>query len=105
MPPSSKSALSDWLYGADPVLAWLEDSVDVVPIQGSYPKLRTSYAYSQFLAWALAEGFKKETLPAINGFVQRIKANAAGIEHRRTGEGRFFLGMVIRHFDPSFPPA
>lgn len=105
MPRSSQSALNDWLYGADPVLAWLEARVDVVPIRGRNPKSRTSYVYSQFQAWALAEGFKKETLPAINGFVQRIKANAAGIEYHRASEGRFFLGMVIRHFDPSSPPA
>jgi hypothetical protein len=31
---------------------------------------------------------------------QRIKANAPVIEYCRTGDGRFFLGMVIRHFTP-----
>lgn len=101
MPPSSKRALSDWLFGADPVLAWLDECVEVVPIRGNDLKMRTSYAHTQFQQWAAAEGFKKDTLPAINGFVQRIKANGAGIEYRRTSEGRFFLGMIIRHFVPS----
>ena len=82
------------------MLAWLDERVETRPILGDGPRLRTSYAYEQFHAWALAEGFKRDTLPAINGFVQRVKANAQGIEYRRTGEGRFFLGMVVRHFDP-----
>jgi putative DNA primase/helicase len=100
IPTSCKAALADWLYGADPVLAWLDDRVEVRPIIDDGPKVRTSYAHEQFLSWAQAEGFKRDTLPAINGFVQRIKANASGIEHRRNSEGRFFLGMVIRHFTP-----
>ncbi|MBK8909464.1 MAG: hypothetical protein IPM60_16800 [Rhodospirillales bacterium] len=100
-PATCKATLTDWLYGADPVLAWLDDRVDVRPIVGDGPKARTSYAHEQFQAWAQAEGFKRDMLPAINGFVQRIKANASGVEYRRTNEGRFFLGMDIRHFTPS----
>ena len=83
IPASCKAALNDWLYGADPVLAWLDDCVEVRPIVEDGPKVRTSYAHQQFRAWAEAEGFKRDTLPAINGFVQRIKANAPGIEYRR----------------------
>jgi phage/plasmid-associated DNA primase len=105
MPDSSKAALKDWLYGADPVLAWLNERVEARPIVGDEPKLRTSYAHGQFHSWALAEGFKRETLPAVNGFVQRVKANAVGIEYRRTREGRFFVGMIVDHLDPpgAFP--
>jgi putative DNA primase/helicase len=99
MPESCKEALQDWLYGADPVLAWLNERVETRPIVGDGPKVRTSYAHGQFHSWALGEGFKRETLPAVNGFVQRVKANAAGIEYRRTREGRFFLGMIIEHYD------
>ena len=101
MPASCKAALNDWLYGADPVLAWLDDRVEVRPIVADGPKVRTSHAHQQFRAWAEAEGFKRDTLPAINGFVQRIKANVPGIEHRRSADGPFFLGMIIRHFTPS----
>jgi P4 family phage/plasmid primase-like protien len=100
IPASCKAALADWLYGADPVIAWLDDRVEVRPIIEDGPKVRTSYAHAQFLSWAQVEGFKRDTLPAINGFVQRIKANASGVEYRRSKHGRFFLGMVIRHFDP-----
>jgi hypothetical protein len=66
--------------------------------------VRTSYAYQQFHGWAVAEGYKREMLPAINGFVQRIKANTPGVRYSRTCEGRFFLGMTIRHYDSPFPP-
>jgi P4 family phage/plasmid primase-like protien len=105
LPDSSKAALSDWLYGADPVLAWLDERVETRSVVGDQPKVRTSYAHEQFHSWALAEGFKRETLPAVNGFVQRIKANATGIEYRRTRDGRFFLGMIVHHFTPpgTFP--
>ena len=30
LPPSSKTALQEWLRGADPVLAWIEACVEVV---------------------------------------------------------------------------
>jgi P4 family phage/plasmid primase-like protien len=93
IPPSSKSAMNDWLFGADPVLAWTAEQVDV-SLDLSI-KIRTSQAYEQFRTWALAEGFSERTLPSINAFVQRIQANAPGIEYRRTREGRFFLGMEI----------
>jgi P4 family phage/plasmid primase-like protien len=94
-PPSSKQALADWMYGADPVLAWLDACVEVQPIVDSHPTLTTRFAYEQFHAWATAEGFKNDKLPAINGFVQRVQANAVGVEYRRTKTGRLFLGLVV----------
>ncbi|MBL8658846.1 MAG: hypothetical protein JNM75_03715 [Rhodospirillales bacterium] len=103
IPASSKAALNDWLYGADSVLAWLAECVETRPIVDDEPKVRTSYAHRQFRAWAEATGFKRDTLPAINVFVQRIKANAAGIEYRRRSDGPVFLGMVVRHFTPPPP--
>ena len=101
VPASSKTALVDWIYGADPVLAWLDERVEVRPDE--YLKVRTRYAYDQFQAWAVSEGFKRDSLPAINGFVQRITANAPGIKYRRSKEGRFLTGLVVRHFDPPRP--
>jgi P4 family phage/plasmid primase-like protien len=104
IPASSRAALQDWLYGADPVLAWVGERVNVPPTCSAEARVRTSYAYQQFHGWAVAEGYKREMLPAINGFVQRIKANTPGVRYSRTCEGRFFLGMIIRHFDSPFPP-
>lgn len=99
IPASSKAALKDWIYGADPVLAWLDERVEIRPDLHEHFKVRTRYAHEQFQTWAQAEGFKKDSLPAINGFVQRITANAPGISYRRSGEGRFFTGMLVRHFN------
>ncbi len=95
IPPSSKIALTDWILGADPVLAWLDACVTIKPHSGNYPCLTTREAYDSFRSWAVAEGFKNDKLPAINGFVQRVQANAPGLEHKRTKDGRYFLGMII----------
>ncbi len=95
IPPSSKMALTDWILGADPVLAWLDACVTIKPHSGNYPCLTTREAYDSFHAWAVSEGFKNDKLPAINGFVQRVQANAPDLEHKRTKDGRYFLGMTI----------
>ncbi|QOF73633.1 hypothetical protein IG197_11535 [Aminobacter sp. SR38] len=94
-PPSSKSAMNDWLFGADPVLAWLCERVCSRQIVGQSPRVATRHAYERFREWALAEGFSDRTLPSINAFVPRITANATGIEYRRCRDGRFFIGMVL----------
>jgi putative DNA primase/helicase len=102
IPPSSRVALTDWILGADPVLAWLDECVEIKP--NDHSVITTRAAYEQFHAWAIAEGFKNDKLPAINGFVQRVLANAANIEHKRTKDGRMFIGMTIRNAAASFPP-
>lgn len=94
IPPSSKVALIDWILGADPVLAWLDECAEVKP---HYPAIATRYAYDQFQNWAVTEGFNRDKLPAINGFVQRVLANAAGVETKRTNAGRVFLGLALKH--------
>jgi P4 family phage/plasmid primase-like protien len=95
MPTSCKLALADWIFGADPVLAWLEECTEIWPILNGQPSLRTRAAYQQFRAWATAEGFNGDKLPAINGFVQRVQANTPGVEAKRTSGGRLFLGLVV----------
>jgi P4 family phage/plasmid primase-like protien len=95
IPPSSKIAMNEWLFGADPVLAWLSEQIDIQPVLDTNARIRTSHAYEMFRNWATAEGFSDRTLPSINAFVQRLQANAKGIEYRRTREGRFFYGMTI----------
>ena len=98
--PSCRIAMTDWIFGADPVLAWLSEDVETQPLLGHEPRVATRHAYDRFRVWALAEGFSERTLPSINTFVQRIIANATGIEYRRTREGRFFLGMALAHRNP-----
>ena len=96
-PASGKAALIDWILGADPVLAWLAECVEIKPYVDGYPNMATRAAYERFHAWAVAEGFNRDKLPAINGFVQRVLANASGIESKRMNYGRVFLGLTIKH--------
>jgi P4 family phage/plasmid primase-like protien len=95
IPPSCKRALDDWIFGADPVLAWLNECVEVRPIVDGLPAVTTREAYNQFRTWAAAEGFNTDKLSAINGFTQRVLANTKGVEHHRNARGRRFLGLVI----------
>ncbi len=104
IPPSSRVALTDWILGADPVLAWLDECVEIKPAFDGHFVITTREAYEKFREWAIAEGFKNDKLPAINGFVQRVQANATGIEYKRTRDGRVFIGMVIRSTAVSSPP-
>lgn len=100
IPSSSKMALTDWILGADPVLAWLDECVEVRLAVGGSP-ITTRAAYEQFSAWAVAEGFNRDKLPAINGFVQRVLANALGIESKRTNTGRVFIGLSLKRATPA----
>lgn len=95
VPDTSKTAMNDRLFGADPVLAWLAERVRSRQIVGQEPRIATRVAYDRFKEWALTEGFAERTLPSINAFVQRITANATGIEYRRFRDGRFFVGMLL----------
>ncbi len=95
IPKSSKIALNEWLYGSDPVLAWVAERVEARPIIGHMMRERTREAYRKFREWSLEEGFGERNLPSINSFTQRVVANAKGIEFRRHAYGRFFYGMEI----------
>lgn len=95
IPQSCHEALIGWVLGEDPVLAWIDTCVRVQPIVNGGPMLATRDAHQRFQNWALTEGFKSEKIPAINGFVQRVQAQVAGIQHKRTSSGRFFLGITV----------
>ncbi|MDD3182189.1 MAG: toprim domain-containing protein [Alphaproteobacteria bacterium] len=97
LPASSKRALSEWILGADPVLAWIDECVEIRANDPMTAAMPTRTAYIAFYNWAVAEGYKHDKLPAINGFVQRIQANATGVESKRTSTGRVFLGLRLKH--------
>ena len=77
IPKSCEQPLIDWIYDADPVLAWLEQCTEVTATLDDQRRVRTNVAYSNFSNWAMAEGFNRDKLPAINGFTQRVRANAS----------------------------
>lgn len=98
IPQGCHDALLEWVLSEDPIAAWIDACVSVVPIVNGGPMLATRDAHLRFQNWALAEGYKPEKLPAINGFVQRVQARVAGIQHKRTREGRFFIGLAVTHW-------
>jgi P4 family phage/plasmid primase-like protien len=95
MPQSSKEALSDWLFSADSVQAWFQESIVLIEKNGDYPHLKTNYAYSHYKNWAETEGYRKEQILGINGFVQRMKT-MEHIHYKRKMDGAIFIGMNIK---------
>jgi P4 family phage/plasmid primase-like protien len=93
-PASSKAALADWMYSADPVLGWLESDRVTFRENDFIPEVETKVAYRNFKQWAVDEGFSDKKLPAINGFVQRVVAAKKGITKERTNARRYFRGLA-----------
>jgi putative DNA primase/helicase len=98
IPESSKLALRDWLFGADPVLAWTQARVRARdPTQGGY---KSGRAHALFNEWARANGFRDSTIPAVNGFVQRLQANIPSAVVKHTNSGNWLRGIEILLEDP-----
>jgi P4 family phage/plasmid primase-like protien len=91
-PPSSEAALRDWLSGADPVLAWLEDKCRV---DLEAPDIRTASAYEAFKKWAILDGYRENALPAKNVFTKRVFAAYDGITTKRLSAGMYFVGLRL----------
>jgi phage/plasmid-associated DNA primase len=92
-PASCTLALRDWLYGADPVLAWIEARVrERDPAFGRY---KSGNAHFLFRNWALENGFRESTIPAVNGFVQRLQANIPSAKVKHTNSGNWLRGIEI----------
>lgn len=99
---SAKKALKDWIFGADPVLAWFEERIDFE--EGA--RLQKQAAYRDFRAWAKCEGFDERRLPSIQNFVGRIKAHDARIgDARNKKEGRFFVNTRLSDSAPPESPS
>ena len=57
-------------------------------------RIKSAEAHANFIRWATREGFREYTLPARNGFIQRLRANCPSIEPRHAREGNFLTGSV-----------
>ena len=102
VPSSSKSALDQWLYGSDPVLAWVRARItprQSDPIAGSVPGYKTGYAHGLFKRWALNAGFRESMIPAVNGFAQRLRSNLDYVVIKHTKGGNFLCGIEIAQSD------
>ena len=93
-PKSSREALRDWLLGADPVQAWLEEAVTVV-LGKEASKVRTGDAHKAFKEWAVDAGFNESRLPSVNNFTQRALAADNRITRSRDGKARYLVGLKI----------
>src|SRR5262249_44834043 len=93
VPTSSTTALRDWLYGTDTVLAWIEARVrERDPALEGY---KSGYAHALCKEWALDNGFRDSTMPAVNGFVQRLQANVPSAIVKHTKSGNWLRGIEI----------
>jgi len=96
IPTSSKAALRDWLLGADPVLAWNQTCVEELDsANADKATIKSADAHAEFMRWAKHEGFRENTLPAVSGFVQRLRANRPAIGLKHTNHGNFLTGIRI----------
>ncbi len=98
IPRSSETALRDWLLSADPVLAWIQacvEEIDAKPPEAKGAMIKSKDAHADFVRWAKCEGFREITLPAVNGFVHRLRANRPSINVKHTNSGNFLTGIRI----------
>jgi phage/plasmid-associated DNA primase len=103
IPPSSVEALKKWLSMADPVIAWIAAKVTALGAEDPEwrdTKIKSSEAYAEFKRFALDEGFHKDRLPALNGFVQRLTAQRPTIEVTHTNKCNWLKGIKIDGYDP-----
>lgn len=70
LPHGKLAALDDWIFSADPVLAWLHDRVE----WDAGAKLPLHAAHQDFRSWARLESFREQRLSTTNPFVQRLQA-------------------------------
>src|SRR5580704_8801320 len=102
VPPSSKKVLEGWLSIADPVVAWAEVYVTAVDPQSAEwgeARMKSSKAYDHFKHFACEEGFNKDRLPALSGFVQRLTAHRPTIKIKHTNSGNWLAGIKIEGYD------
>jgi P4 family phage/plasmid primase-like protien len=91
-PASCGDTLREWIFSADPVLAWLADRADY---EEGY-RLPTKAAYGDFIVWAEAEGIRKDRLPAAPTFVSRLRAQDGRIAPGRNSRARYIVGLKLR---------
>jgi putative DNA primase/helicase len=94
VPLSSAVGLRQWLNTADPVRAWVSSQVTVMADRNNH-SVTSRGAHQQFVEWAKAEGFRGDMLPACNGFIQRLKAHAPGVDTGHAAKGNRLVGIRI----------
>jgi P4 family phage/plasmid primase-like protien len=98
VPSSSEDALKRWARMADPVLGWAAARIKLEPIVPGQDGIKGAAAHYSFETWAVNAGYRREHIPALNGFLQRL-TSIPGIasKHRKTGNS--LVGFSIRDDD------
>jgi P4 family phage/plasmid primase-like protien len=91
-PESCRAALREWIFNADPVLAWLVDRTNYVE---GY-RMLTKQAYADFREWAETEGIRTDRLPGAPTFVSRLLAHDGRITTARDSRARYVVGVKLR---------
>jgi len=87
------------------VSAWARLFCSAVPIPPRGTRvdgLKSGHVHSQFKAWAEAAGYRKDHIPAVNGFVQRLCAAVPGVETRHTVSGNILVGLELKENSNEF---
>jgi phage/plasmid-associated DNA primase len=98
VPSSSQQGLEKWSGSADPVIAWVSACLEAVPISPGQKIIghKSGAVHAKFKDWAVAEGYRADSIPAVNGFVQRLQAALPGVRSRHTNAGNYLVGIVER---------
>lgn len=91
-PASCREALREWTSSADPVIAWFWARAEYKI--GN--KLAVKDAYNDFKLWAQDEGFGERHLPAVNNFVQRVKAQDGRLGGTKNDSDRRIVGLALK---------
>jgi putative DNA primase/helicase len=91
-PASSAAALREWVFNADPVLAWYATRAEY----NSGGRVLTKHAYADFVDFAAAEGYRAERLPAVNVFVSRLLAQDGRLSRHKNDSERSIVGLALR---------
>ena len=61
-------------------------------------KIKSADAYRHFKQFAVAEGYRENSIAAINSFVQHLRARCPAISVKQTNAGNCLMGIRISDF-------
>jgi hypothetical protein len=98
VPASSVAALARWTSDADVVKAWIQERVRPSNEGTAFPGYKPRDAYTLFEEWALANHHRKDRLPSLTEFVDRLAEDFPSC--KRTSDSRRLRGITILLSDP-----